>query len=78
MHINKILSEFLHDKNEYVVWFNNQVYVYGVQDIKILNSQKIVLMLDQKDISIFGNNLRIIKSNEIELLGEGDIHEIKK
>ncbi len=76
--MKNIAISFLYDQDEYVIWSNNGVYIYGVQDLITINGYNIELRLIKNSIQIKGNNLKIIKSSEKEISIQGDIHEIIK
>ena len=78
MHINNILSNYLYDKKEYVLWNNNNLYIYGVKKLSFLSDDKITINLINNSLTINGKNLKVKRCNENELIVDGDIYAIQK
>lgn len=71
MHIWSNIKDFLYDKNDFIAYYDNSIYIYNFNKIDTLNDNEIVIIFDNKKVSIKGNYLRVIKclNNEIEITG---------
>ena len=78
MHINNVVKNYLYDLKEYITWWGNELYIFGVKKIELLSSKKIIIKLLESNLVISGNSLKITKSLENELTINGEINEIKK
>ena len=78
MHIDESIGSYLYNKNEFITWLDNQVYIFGVKNIELLNDKKLIVNLLNSNIIITGINIRVLKSNEKELVINGEIDAIKK
>ena len=78
MHINNILKNYLYNKKEFITWYNNEIYIFGLEQIESLCSEKIVVKLLNFYLEVLGNDLKITKCSEKELIIGGEIDEIKK
>jgi len=78
MHINNILKNYLYNKNEFITWYKNEIYIFGLEQVESLCSKKIVVKLLNFYLEVLGNNLKITKCSEKELIINGEINEIKK
>ena len=78
MHINNIVKNYLYDNNEFLLWDERQLYVYGINHIILITDTLIKLDLINNQLQITGNNLKVIKTNEKELILQGEINDIKK
>lgn len=76
MHIWTNLQKFLYDKDYFLAYFNNTLYVYNFTKIYLLSSKKIILDINNRKITISGNNLILKKSCGNELVISGTIKEV--
>ena len=76
MHIWTNLQKFLYDKDYFLAYFNSTLYVYNFTKIFLLSSKKIILDINNRKITISGNNLILKKSCGNELVISGTIKEV--
>lgn len=76
MHIWTNLQKFLYDKDYFLAYFNSTLYVYNFTKIFLLSSKKIILDINNRKITISGNNLILKKSCGNELVIYGTIKEV--
>ena len=76
MHIWTNLQKFLYDKDYFLAYFNSTLYVYNFIKIFLLSSKKIILDINNRKITISGNNLNLKKSCGNELIISGTIKEV--
>lgn len=76
MHIWTNLQKFLYDKDYFLAYFNSTLYVYNFTKIFLLSSKKIILDINNRKITIYGNNLILKKSCGNELVISGTIKEV--
>lgn len=76
MHIWTNLQKFLYDKDYFLAYFNNTLYVYNFTKIYYISSKKIILDINNRKITISGNNLILKKSCGNELIISGTIKEV--
>mgnify|MGYP004455102725 FL=1 len=76
MHIWTNLQKFLYDKDYFLAYFNSTLYVYNFTKIYLLSSKKIILDVNNRKITISGNNLILKKSCGNELVISGTIKEV--
>lgn len=77
MHIWANLQNFLYDKDYFLAYFNNSLYIYNFSKVYFITKTRIVLSIKDMKITIKGNNLVLRKSCGTELLIMGEIKEIK-
>ena len=78
MNIKNAIINFLYDKNYFISFFEDSIYIYNYESIINLSENKITLIIEDFTIDIIGNNLKITQMNNIELLIEGNIKNIGK
>ena len=78
MHLKNIIANFLYDKDAYILWFDNKVYLYGIKLIELLNDRKIIIRMNNSKLKIDGSDLKLQKVSNNEVLIYGDINAIKK
>lgn len=74
--INNIKS-FLYDKDYFINYFDNCVYVFNYQDLNHFSESEVNLQMDNFSIVIKGQNLSIVKMMSKEILIQGIIEGIK-
>ena len=77
MHIWANLQNFLYDKDYFLAYFNDSLYIYNFNKVYLITKTKIILSIKDMKITIKGNNLILRKSCGTELLIHGEIKEIK-
>ena len=78
LNIKNAIINFLYDKNYFITFFEDSLYIYNYESIINLSENKITLKIENFTIDIIGNNLKITQMNNIELLIEGNIKNIGK
>ena len=78
LNIKNAIINFLYDKNYFISFFEDSIYIYNYESIINLSENKITLKIENFTIDIIGNNLKITQMNNIELLIEGNIKNIGK
>ena len=73
MHIWSNLQKFLYDKDYFLAYFNNSLYVYNFTKVYFITDKKIVLDIANKKVTISGCNLILKKSCGNELIIYGNI-----
>lgn len=73
MHIWSNLQKFLYDKDYFLAYFNNSLYVYNFTKVYFITDKKIVLDIANKKVTISGCDLILKKSCGNELIIYGNI-----
>ena len=73
MHIWANLQKFLYDKDYFLAYFSNFLYVYNFTKIYFITSKKISFDIGDKKLTVLGNNLIFKKSCGNELIIYGTI-----
>lgn len=76
MHFISTIKEFLLDKEEYLILFNNYAHIYGLEKIQTLEENIIIVKTKKRDLIIKGSKMKIIKMTKEELLIEGNIESV--
>lgn len=77
MHIWANLQNFLYDKEYFLAYFNNSLYVYNFNKVYLITKDRIIIDFNNKKLQIKGKNLFLRKSCGTELLIAGEIKEVK-
>ncbi len=77
MHIWANLQSFLYDKEYFLAYFNNSLYVYNFNKVYLITKDRIIIDFNNKKLQIKGKNLFLRKSCGTELLIAGEIKEVK-
>ena len=73
MHIWTNLQKFLYDKDYFLAYFNNSLYVYNFTKVYFITSKKIVLEIGDRKLTVIGKDLILKKSCGNELIIYGTI-----
>ena len=73
MHIWANLQNFLYDKDYFLAYFNDSLYIYNFNKVYLITKTKIILSIKDKKITIKGDNLILRNSCGTELLIQGMI-----
>ena len=76
MHIFNNIRNFLYDNDNFIAILDNRIYLYNILDIDEINSNKIVILFNNKKVVIVGNDLKVIKSINMELELSGLIERV--
>ena len=71
------LKEFIKSNNLEFHYLNNKLNIINYDNIIFLDTDKIILLKDNKTISIIGECLSLLKLLDSEILIDGIIKEIK-
>ena len=71
MHLFNNIRNFLYDNDNFIAILDNKLYLYNVIEISDINDKNIVVLFNKRKVSIIGNNLKLIRSEnrELELIG---------
>ena len=67
MNIYNNIKNFLYDHNNFVCILDNSLYLYNVLSIEEVSDTKMVVLFNNKKVSIYGSNIKVIKSINKEL-----------
>ena len=70
------IKNFLFDKDEYLTFFDNNVHIYGLEEVITLSDTLIKVITKKKTISITGKKIMILKLTKEELLINGIFERI--
>ena len=70
------IKSFLFDKDEYLTCFDNNVHIYGLEEVITLSDTLIKVITKKKTISITGKKIVILKLTKEELLINGIFERI--
>jgi len=77
MKIINNFKEYINEDKCKIVIFDNKIYVSHYIDIKSFDTNKFVLELPDKVITLEGKNISIQKLTRVEILISGDINTIE-
>jgi sporulation protein YqfC len=77
MNIKNNIINYLYDRENIVCMYDNFIYIYDFKYLESFNDTKIIVKLKDKEISIIGNDLSIIRITKEELLIKGTIKSIE-
>lgn len=78
MNIKDIMNDILRKKEYYITLYDNYIYIYNYVDIQMYTDKSIKIQFNTFNLLLFGNNLKIIKFIDHEMLIKGDIIKIEK
>lgn len=78
MHMKDNLVNFLYDKEYFITIYDSFIHIFNYKELVSLNSNKIILKLDQFNLTIKGQNLFITKMLPNEILIKGLIESVNK
>lgn len=77
LHIKDIIKNYLYDLNDFITIYDNYLHVFNYKRLNKIDDNEINLLLDNKEIEIKGNNLKIKKMTNQELLITGLIEKVE-
>ena len=77
MKIINNFKEYINEENCKIVIFDNKIYVSHYVDIKSFDSNKFILEIPNKIVTLEGKSISIQKLTTTELLISGDITSIE-
>ena len=78
MHIYKTIKNFLLDQDYYIDLWQENIHIYGFQKIDVLQENRAVFVLEKLSLEILGNNFRVLKLTNKEILLQGSLKEMRK
>lgn len=78
MNIFNTLSDFLFDKNYFIAFFEDNLYIYKYDDILDIKDNLIKVLLNEFVLLIKGDNLKIARLNKDEMVIKGNIKGVEK
>ena len=76
MHIFNNIKNFLYDNDNFIAYFNNNIFIYNIVKIDCLTNTNIVLFFNNKKIQIIGKDLKVKKCINKEILINGSIESV--
>jgi hypothetical protein len=76
MHIWANLKNFLYDSEDFIAYFNEQLYFYNFIKIKTITATKVVLNFKNYQVIVIGSNLVPQKCLAKELVLKGNIESV--
>lgn len=77
LHIKDIIKNYLYDLDDFITIYDNYLHVFNYKRLNKIDDNEINLLLDNKEIEIKGNNLKIKKMTNQELLITGLIEKVE-
>lgn len=77
MNIINSLRNFINDQDYYIATYNNSLYIYNYNLILIIKDNLMEIKFLSFILEITGNNLKITKMSNNELLIEGIIKNVR-
>lgn len=77
MHIFNNIKNFLYDNNNFIAYYNDNIYFYNIIKIDCLSNNDIIVFFNDKKIEIKGTNLIPKKCLNKELLIHGQIESVR-
>ena len=78
MHIYKTIKNFLLDQDYYIDLWQENIHICGFQKIDVLQENRAVFVLEKFTLEILGNNFRVLKLTNKEILLQGSLKEMRK
>ena len=76
MHIYNNIKNYIGDNNNFICILDNKIYLYNVLFIYEISNSKLVVLLNNKRVSIIGKNIELIKSYNREIILNGLIERV--
>lgn len=76
MNILNNIKNFLYDRNYFIGFYKENIYIFNYIAIPIFSDQEIKISFEEFNIMLKGNNLKIIKMEDKELLINGNVKNI--
>ena len=71
------MKNYLYDLENFITIYDNHLHVFNYIKLNRINDKEINLLLDNKEITINGNNLKIKQMTKKELLINGVIEKVE-
>ena len=78
MHIYKTIKNFLLDQEYFIDLWQENIHIYGFKKIDVLQENRAVFVLEKFSLEILGNNFRVLKLTNKEILLQGSLKEMRK
>lgn len=76
MNIRNNILDYLYDKEYIVAMYDDSLYVFNFNALKEFSSERIIVEISNRTITLSGSNLTITKITKEELLIKGSITSI--
>lgn len=76
MNIKNNILNYLYDRNDVFCFYDDKAYIFNYKHLDLFNEKKIVISLNNKVVTLEGENMLIIKITKEELLIKGIIKNI--
>ncbi len=72
MHIFNNIRNYLYDNDNFIAILDNKIYIYNIKFINEISNNRLILLFENKKVSIIGDDLKVIRSqsSELELIGK--------
>ena len=70
-------KNFLEDKKSKIIMFDNNIYILNYLDIKSFDSNKFIILIENKQLILNGKNITIKRLSKDEILINGNIQNIE-
>ena len=77
MHIYKTIKNFLLDQEYFIDLWQENIHIYGFKKIDVLQENRAVFVLEKFTLEILGNNFRVLKLTNKEILLQGSLKEMR-
>jgi len=77
MHIYNNIKNFLYDNDNFIAYFNNNIYLYNIVKIDTLTNNNIIVYFNNQKVEIKGKNLKPNKCLNREIVISGTIESVK-
>ncbi len=77
MHIYKTIKNFLIDQEYYIDFWQENIHIYGFKKIDALQENRAVFVLENFTLEILGNDFRVLKLTNKEILLHGNLKEMR-
>ena len=77
MNILDNIKGFLYTREYFLAVYEDNVYVYNFNDLPVVNDQKIIVKMENKNINIVGDKLRVVRLLNKEVVINGTFHKIE-
>ena len=77
LHFRNYFKNYLLDLEDFITIYDNHLHVFNYIKLNKLSEQEIILKMNNKELIITGNNLKIKQMTKQELLVNGNIMKVE-
>lgn len=77
LHFNEYFKNFLFDLNNFITIYENNLHVFNYSKLNKLQSDEIIITINNKIVTITGSNLKVSKMTKQELLITGEVLKVE-